>query len=373
MMLELQEKERSGYPVGGGRIGEFIRSREWSQTTIGPIETWPQSLKTALDVVLGSRTPAALLWQDCVHFYNDAFASTVDERHPATLGPCSLTKFGVDHLVARSELERVKLGESVLIAGIERAETSMRSRLCSSRTCLPIHGESGQVAGLMLLDIGAGAPVEARPPPHAPDIDQAALDEMRNRGRNLLARIRSIIARTAAAYDSTESFAAHLEGRLGALGRAEASLGRAAGAGVDLELLVREELLALAAPDDRVRVEGPSVRLAAKAAEIMTLVAHELASNAMKFGALGQGSGRIAIQWCVRGEMAARRLYLSWSESGVPVVSPAPRREGFGYELIAMRIPYELGGRGELNLAPGGVDCRIEIPLEPLGGAHGPL
>ncbi len=189
------------------------------------------------------------------------------------------------------------------------------------------------------------------------------LAELQHRVRNILAVIRSIAARTAESTETAEDYAMHLEGRLASLARTQVLLTRAPGSGVDLELMVREELLAQAAQADQIEVEGPDIGLSPKAAEILTLAVHELATNAAKYGALSASTGMVKVSWEVQPGDEEDMLTLRWSETGVRVAATAPRREGFGTELIQERVPYELDGRGEIEFLPGGVRAVISFPL----------
>jgi two-component system CheB/CheR fusion protein len=195
--------------------------------------------------------------------------------------------------------------------------------------------------------------------------DQAHVStEAQHRLRNNAALIRSIIRRSNETAESAEHFALHLEARIGALSRTQAVLTTAADSGVELEDLVRSELIANAVFERRYLVQGPPVRLHAKAAESLALAIHELATNSLKFGALAAASGSVAISWRVTDERTLSRLHLTWVESGATIVSAAPRRRGFGLELIECTLPYELGAQSRLTFNPGGVHCEIEIPLE---------
>ena len=189
------------------------------------------------------------------------------------------------------------------------------------------------------------------------------LAELQHRVRNILAVIRSIAARTAETTETAEDYAMHLEGRLASLARTQGLLTREPGGGVDLEMMVREELLAQASQFAQVDVEGPDVTLSPKAAEILTLAVHELATNAIKYGALSASKGVVTVRWEVQPRDGERWLILRWTESGVGVAAAAPRREGFGSELIQRRVPYELEGHGLIEFLPGGVRATVSFPL----------
>ena len=128
------------------------------------------------------------------------------------------------------------------------------------------------------------------------------LAELQHRVRNTLAVVRSITRRTAATSETIEDYAMHLEGRIEAFARAQAMATRSADASVDLEEFIREELLAHAVRDeDKAHVNGPSIRLRAKAADSIGLAVHELATNAVKYGALSGNGGHIDVSWRVTG------------------------------------------------------------------------
>ncbi len=182
--------------------------------------------------------------------------------------------------------------------------------------------------------------------------------------RNTLSVVRSITRRTAETSETVEGYAMHLEGRIDAFARAQAMATRAPDAGVDLEAFVREELLSLAVWDEeKARIDGPPVRLRAKTADSIGLAIHELATNGMKYGALSRAGGHVDVTWQIQGADGERRLKFDWLESGVSVARTAPRRRGFGSELIERTLRYELDAQTELQFMPGGIYCVIEIPL----------
>ena len=192
--------------------------------------------------------------------------------------------------------------------------------------------------------------------------ERHAAAELQHRLRNNLALMRSIVRRSNETAESAEQFALHLDARLGALARTQGVLTAAGSAGVDLEELVRTELIASAVPEDVYVLEGPAIRLHSKIAESLGLAMHELTINSLKFGALAAPGGRLAVSWAVTGQPLPR-LQLTWIESGVTIVSTAPRRRGFGQELIECTLPYDLDARSALTFDPGGVHCLIDLPL----------
>jgi two-component sensor histidine kinase len=188
--------------------------------------------------------------------------------------------------------------------------------------------------------------------------------ELQYRVRAILALVRSVIRRTMVDAKGVDAAHAHLSGRIDAMARIQGLLTRAADGGVNLEALVRDELLAQAFEEDRLRVVGPAVALSAKAAEVLGLLVHELATNATKYGANAQPDGLLAVTWEIQPQAGSQAwLNLRWIESGVSIASAGARKPGFGTELVTRRLPYELKGKGALEFFPGGVRVEVSFPL----------
>lgn len=208
-------------------------------------------------------------------------------------------------------------------------------------------------------EASAGAP----PPCH----QQVLVGELQHRVRNTLAVIRSIVRRTAATSETVDEMSAHLLGRIGAFARVQAMVDRDPQAGVELTSLVEEELLAHAAKEsEALRIKGPPMWLRPRAAESLSLAFHELATNAVKYGALASDRGRIAVEW----ERTPRPdgtelLTLCWHESGVDRIDPEPRRTGFGLDLLQRALPYDLGAETEVAFRPHGLRFELRMPLKP--------
>lgn len=188
------------------------------------------------------------------------------------------------------------------------------------------------------------------------------LAELQHRVRNILAMLRSVAGRTAETAETVEDYWQHLEGRISTMARTQGLLTRGIGSGVDLQNLVLDELLAQSAKANRFSVTGPDVTLPGKAAEVLGLAVHELATNSVKYGALSVEDGRIDIRWALLEGDEKQRLSIIWSEFGVRMSEP-PRRQGFGMELITERVPYELQGTGSMDFKDTGLVATIEFPL----------
>ena len=190
--------------------------------------------------------------------------------------------------------------------------------------------------------------------------EQADSAELKRRIRRLLAAIRSIAAdMQVQGYDGHES-ARHLADRVSALGRAAVA---SVSSGMDLQSLVLDELLAHGIDRSAAVVEGPAVLLNAKSAEVMALLIHELATNAIKFGALSQPQSRLRVIWWLK-ESATRQLHFEWAEKGVRMTAMKNYNPGFGSRVVKRLIARELHGDGKMDFLPDGLLCTVEVPSE---------
>jgi PAS domain S-box-containing protein len=199
------------------------------------------------------------------------------------------------------------------------------------------------------------------------------LAELQHRTRNLLAVVQAIARRTLRTSASLEAFGAEFEERLGALGRVQSLLARADDHALDLNALIGAELAAHGGgrgKADKMHIEGPRITVSAGAAQALALALHELATNAMKYGALAQPEGRLAVTWQLE-EEKERRIVLDWRENGVAMPEGGPNRKGYGRELIERALPYQLKAKTQLEFGTDGVHCRITVPVAAIGRAAG--
>ncbi|MBU6461538.1 MAG: PAS domain-containing protein [Bradyrhizobium sp.] len=242
------------------------------------------------------------------------------------------------------------------LASAERELTAPDSGTRYIVRILPYRSIDNFIAGVVItfIDVTAITRAEER--------QRLLLAELQHRVRNTLGVVRSIARRSAETSGSVTDYAAHLDGRLNAFARTQALVTRDPEGGVDLEILVLDELLAYKARDgEHVHVTGPTVRLQPKAAETMALAIHELATNALKYGALSKPEGRVEISWRIE-DVDPPQLILDWRERGGPPPA-ASRRNGFGTELLERTLAFEFKGKTDLQFNQSGLHCTIEIPL----------
>jgi PAS domain S-box-containing protein len=190
------------------------------------------------------------------------------------------------------------------------------------------------------------------------------LAELQHRVRNTLATVRAIARRSAETSESVEDYAMHLEGRLNAVSRVQSAIIRNPIGDLSLSMLVVDELLAYHAREgEDFTIAGPPVLLPARAAERLALALHELATNAVKFGALAQESGAIVVAWTLEERAEDSLLMLTWTESGLTLTGPSSRRYGFGMDVLERMLPHDLKAEVAVAFRPDGLICRVALPL----------
>ncbi|MCA1414118.1 PAS domain-containing protein [Bradyrhizobium sp. NBAIM20] len=266
----------------------------------------------------------------------------------------------ISHIKARIPIE--ELYDDIrrvlrTLASIERELSAPDSGTRYIVRILPYRSVDNFIAGVVItfIDVTAITRAEER--------QRLLLAELQHRVRNTLGVVRSIARRSAETSSTVEEYASHLDGRLNAFARTQALVTRDPEGGVDLEYLVVEELLAYNAREgEQMRVSGPKVRFQPKAAETFALAIHELATNALKYGALSQPSGRVDVTWRVDESTDPAELVFEWRERGGPRVTARPRK-GFGTELLERTLAFELKGQTTMTFNPAGLQCTITIPL----------
>jgi PAS domain S-box-containing protein len=188
--------------------------------------------------------------------------------------------------------------------------------------------------------------------------------EVDHRANNLLTVVLGTVQLSQA--ETAEALKNVLAGRITALGRAHQLLSEARWEGADLRRLVEEELLAFSLGEAaRVTLGGPDVALSPAAAQALAMALHELATNAVKYGALSVPAGCVAVNWT---RPTAGALSIRWTETGGPLVA-APSRRGLGTAMLARALSGPLGGRTKLDWRPEGLVCDLELPASALESA----
>jgi two-component system, chemotaxis family, CheB/CheR fusion protein len=185
--------------------------------------------------------------------------------------------------------------------------------------------------------------------------------ELSRRVKNTLAVVQALAMQTDHS-SSVKEYREKFVGRLSALARAHSLLLDSHWRGADLKQLVEQALQVYEVDrPDVLEIQGDPVPLSPTKGLGLSLILHELATNAAKYGALARSEGRVRVSWDVE-QGDGRRVRLRWAEHGVPELEP-PGRRGFGTRLIERACRHELQGEVELDYAPGGLRCELVLPL----------
>lgn len=222
-------------------------------------------------------------------------------------------------------------------------------RVDISLTISPLHDKTGKVIGASKVarDITEKKRTE--------ELQRLLLGELNHRVKNTLAIVQSIATQTLRRAASPEEFAKSFSGRVQALARAHTLFTRDAWRGADVADIVREQVM-----DDenelRISCAGPSIVLDPQTALSLSMILHELGTNARKYGALSVSGGRLSVEW----ELRDKDLTLRWVERDGPLVHP-PLRQGFGTMLIERGLKAH-DGETKIRYEPDGVACDIRLP-----------
>jgi len=181
--------------------------------------------------------------------------------------------------------------------------------------------------------------------------------EVDHRAKNALAVALSLVRLSP--RDNAERFAAAVEGRIAAMARAHSLLATEEWGGADLRALAEGEVATHA---NQVELKGPRVRLAPAGVQPLAMALHELATNAVKHGALSRPEGRVRLSWV----FAAPdwKLHLDWRETGGPPIPGPPANEGFGSRLLSSLARHQLRGDLRLDWRPEGLHAVLTLGRE---------
>lgn len=195
--------------------------------------------------------------------------------------------------------------------------------------------------------------------------------ELNHRVKNSLAVVQSIASQTVRTSTSLKDFEQALIGRIRALAETHTLLTESNWHSAALRQILRQTLRPYRTGEQsRATFTGEDIALSPSASLALSMVLHELTTNAVKYGALAHPGGRIAVDWRLVGEDGSRALLLRWVETGA--APEAPGREGFGSRLIDFTIRHEFDGRVRTSYGRDGLTCEMSIPWNRLALADQP-
>lgn len=374
-----------------GAIGRRILAAAWSSTPMGPIVDWPEGLRQSVLTMLASGQPMALFYgRDLTMIFNAPFAPILGLRLDGAMAR-PLAQAMPDAYDAILPLVRRALGGETVWKEdmpLTISRNGFAEETWWTFSYSPVRDGEGRVAGF--LDVvtettgavrarralkAANAALEAEvertrealAAREASERQQAVLQrELMHRMKNMLAIVQAVVLQSLRNAESVDAAKAVVVGRIGSFARAQDVCAGDLTRRADLAALAASALDAYRDRADRFVVEGPHVELDSRQATWIALALYELATNAVKYGALSTPAGAVSLSWTTDGE----RFALDWRETGGPAVTTPPRT-GFGAQLTGSLIPSSLQGEAQLEWLREGLRYRLSAPLLRDGDASG--
>ncbi|BCB19121.1 histidine kinase [Bosea sp. ANAM02] len=327
-----------------------IRNHDWNTTSLGPIADWPAALKIAVGMMVNSRFPKCIVWgADLITIHNDAFRPILGDK-PSALGRSFRDVWGEVWDDIGPLIDKAFAGEATFIEDfpltIDRYGHPEEAwfTFCYS----PIRDENGRVLGMIDTVMETTGKMEA-------ERNGRLLNaELAHRMKNTLAMIAAIASQTFRSAETLEEAQSILSDRIATLGEAHSILTRSSWSSAPIRAVIDGALAPHRSDIGTIRIEGPPLQLTADQAMTLALAANELATNAVKYGALSVESGEVSVRWSV-GRLQSEDVFrFEWIESGGPPVVK-PRRQGFGSRLVERVMAQKFQGEVALDYRPEGL------------------
>jgi two-component sensor histidine kinase len=353
----------SHFLAEGGEMGALTRAFDWSRTPLGPPENWPQSLRVTVRLVLTSRHPMFIWWgPELIQFYNDAYRETMGpERHPSALGARGRECWEEIWDIIGPQIEYVMAGKGATWHEDQLVPVTRHGRredVWWTYSFGPIDFE-GKVGGVLVVCRDVTSEHMAREALHLIN------EELKHRVKNTLAVLGAVATQTFRDASSKADLETY-QGRLAAFGRAHDLLTAANWAAAPLEDVIRTALSPYGSVEHQFTISGPPLIVKSRQALALSLAIHELATNALKYGALRASEGRVSITWKSDADTSEPQFVFVWQEFGGPPVTE-PSRVGFGSRLISRVLKDDFSGSVELSYSSSGLVCCLTAPLANLG------
>lgn len=329
----------------GGPAGHELSKIDWATNPLGPVEGWPVALRVAVQMMLASAFPKALIWgPSLITLHNEAFRPILGKKPSAQGQP-----FDVVWAEAWSEIsqiaDRALSGEATFIENFPlTVERNGYPEACHFTFCYsPVCDEHGNICGFIDTVIETTKTVEAQ---RVLSVQNA---ELAHRMKNSLAMLSVIAKQTLRnAPDTTEAWAT-LSHRINALSHAFTVLAAGGATAAPIAAVVAEALAPHISIPNVIADGLPSFSLNDRQAMSVALAINELATNAIKYGAVAQG-GDVSVRWEIDPDTMAFALH--WVETGVGEPVPSTRK-GFGSQLLEMIVPTDFQGASSVTHSGG--------------------
>jgi PAS domain S-box-containing protein len=315
-------------------------------------------------VVAAEMTRMAMVFTDAkepdhpIIFANDSFLKLTGYEREDVLARCfnSLLAPGVTP-ESLAQIENAFDGKSDIDPEIHYRRKD-GSEFWASLFMSPVRDEAGDVVQhfISLVDLTRYKREQAQ--------SKMLIDELNHRVKNTLSTVQSIALQALRNSTDPQVIRESIETRLFALSCSHDLLTRENWDSAGLLDLVKEALKPFGASNGRARrtiITGDNIRVSPKVALALGITFHELATNAVKYGAFSNEHGSIQIGWMIEGHTEGDRLIMHWEERGGPPATP-PSRKGFGSRVIERGLVHELEARVTLEYRSPGVVCTIDLP-----------
>lgn len=363
-----------------GAAGREVLGFDWSATSLGPMSTWPPALLNTLSAALSSRQPMCVWWgPDLINFHNDGYRPILGSRAADAIGKPARAIWTDVWDDIEPLVRQALAGSSVWIEDLALVMTrhgyAENTHFTFSYSSL--RGDDHRIVGMLntvtettrtvqdrqaLLRANEDLAVEVERTRVALDQRLAAEQQQRilqrelaHRMKNTLAMVQAIVTQSMRHATSLEDAVKSVSARISALAAAQDSLTNESWEKASIQDVVAAAIKPHADGEHRIVATGSDVSLTAQQALGLSLAIHELATNAIKYGALSTSDGRVLIEWDVGADGA---FEFRWNEVNGPAVQE-PSRRGFGSRLIERIVGSYFSGRGVLTYDPRGVSFRL--------------
>ena len=315
-------------------------------------------------VLAAQKTRMAMMFTDAKHqenpvvFANAAFHKLTGFAEAEVLGRdfCELMACGIGpDAVAEIKTAFAGTADSEPQISFKRDDGTV---FCASLFISPVTDEAGVVLQHFISFVDQTSEREKQA--HC----EMLIDELNHRVKNTLATVQSITRQALRGATDPDVIRESIESRIFALSRSHDLLSHQNWEGASLREVFDTALAPFRAADglaERFKFTGPDLRLPPKTTLALGIAIHELATNAVKYGALANDAGTVAVDWSINPATGGDQLHIRWHERGGPPVTQ-PDHKGFGSQVLERGLAHELGGTVRVEYRREGVACLIDLP-----------
>ena len=342
------------FPLGGGRTGNLIRSFEWGLTPLNSIESWPQSLRSIIQMMVQQRHAICVFWgPGLTMLYNDAYAPMLGKREAGAMGRRFADVWADVWADVKPFVDQALSGEGTFSEDLRLIMTrnGYEEETFWTFSYSPLYDDEGRIAGLINVAVETTASVRGRL------AQEGVQRELLHRMKNSLAVTSAVVTATLRHASSLVEARTEVERRIAALSEAQTLVTQSDK--VDIRTIVSAAMRAHLSGEHRLVMTGPAIALPSHQAVGLSLAVYELATNALKYGALSNSEGRVRVDW----DHTEGQFRFAWQELAGPAVV-APTRRGFGSRLTNQIVAAYFAGSGQTTYEADGVRFELTGTIE---------